>query len=92
VKTLANCKSAEKRIRVAKVKTLANTMKKSALRTSIRRFNEAIASSDESAKELLGKSFKLIDSAVSKNILHKNTGARRKAKLARMLNSMQVAK
>lgn len=89
---MANCKSAEKRVRVIRTKTLENSIKRSELKTAIRKFTEAVASKSESANELLQKCFKSIDKAVSKNILHKNTGARRKFKLAKMLNAVEEAK
>ncbi len=33
-------------------------------------------------------SYKIIDKAVSKNLIHKNTGARRKSQITRFLNSL----
>lgn len=43
-----------------------------------------LKSEDELApvQKLLGEAYKEIDQAITKGILHKNTGARRKAKLA----------
>ncbi len=84
---MPNIKSAVKRVEVTKAKTLKNTIRKSALKTAIKRCNEAIESKEGSASEVLNKTIKTIDKAASKNILHKNTAARRKSKLAKALNA-----
>jgi len=84
---LPNIKSAIKRVEVTKTKTLKNTIKKSALKTAIKKCNEAIVSKDASASTLLNSTAKTIDKAAAKNILHKNTAARRKSKLAKALNA-----
>jgi small subunit ribosomal protein S20 len=87
VKNLPNIKSAIKRVKVAKAKTLKNAIRKSALKTSIRKTKEAIANNDPSASEALKHAIKLIDKAAAKNVLHKNTAARRKSKLMKALNA-----
>ncbi|NMA33078.1 MAG: 30S ribosomal protein S20 [Clostridiaceae bacterium] len=84
---MANTKSAAKRVLVIKKKTLRNNMKKSALRTSIKKCREAIAANSESAQDILKDTIKAIDKAASKNILHKNTAARRKSQLVRAFNA-----
>ena len=84
---MPNIKSAIKRVEVTKTKTLKNTIKKSALKTAIKKCNEAIVSKDASASTLLNSTAKTIDKAAAKNILHKNTAARRKSKLAKALNA-----
>ncbi len=84
---MPNIKSAIKRVEVTKAKTLKNTMRKSALKTAIKKCNEAIVSKDESAAAVLNNTAKTIDKAASKNILHKNTAARRKSRLAKALNA-----
>lgn len=84
---MPNIKSAIKRVKVLKTKTLQNTLKKSALKTSIRKVKEAISSKDESAATLLKNATSAIDKAAAKNMLHKNTAARRKSRLAKALNA-----
>ncbi len=84
---MPNIKSAIKRVETAKRKTLRNTAAKSALKTSIKKCNEAIQSKDAAASDVLSTTVKAIDKAVSKNIIHKNTAARRKSKLAKALNA-----
>jgi len=84
---LPNIKSAIKRVEVAKKKALKNSMRKSALKTAIKKCNEAIAANGASASSVLNATIKAIDKAAAKNVIHKNTAARRKSKLAKALNA-----
>ena len=77
-----------KRVKVTEVKTLRNSMIKSALKTSIRKCKEAIAKKDINSAEALKCAIVSIDKSVSKNILHKNTAARKKSKLVKALNAL----
>ena len=83
---MPNIKSAIKRVKVSKVKTLKNSIKKSVLKTTIKKCKEAIATNDASAATILKTTIETIDKSAAKNILHKNTAARRKSKLAKALN------
>jgi len=85
---LPNIKSAIKRVKVTKAKTLRNSMRKSALRTSIKKCKEAIAENSAAAAEVLKNTVKAIDKAAAKNTIHKNTAARRKSRLAKALNAV----
>ena len=82
---MPNTKSAIKRVKVAKAKTLKNVMRKSALKSSIKKCKVAIGSG-EGAREALNDTVSLIDKAATKRLIHRNTAARRKSKLARALN------
>jgi small subunit ribosomal protein S20 len=82
-----NIKSAVKRVNVIRKKTLRNTGLKSALKTSIKKFDESLADSNhDSAKAKLVQALISIDKAVTKGILHKNTAARKKSRLTLRLN------
>lgn len=83
---MPNIKSAKKRVKVIKKKTLRNNIQKSILRTSIRKFREAFANKASDIEEIFKNAIKSIDKAVSKNILHRNTAARMKSKLAKKYN------
>ncbi len=85
--SLPNIKSAIKRVKVTQTKTLQNTIKKSALKTSIKKCKEAIATKSDAASDLYKLTTKDIDKAVAKNLLHKNTAARKKSRLAKSLNA-----
>jgi len=88
VKGLANIKSALKRIKVTKFKTRRNKIIVSSLKTSIRRFEDSVkAGNINEAKELYQKVASLIDKAVSKGTLHKNTAARKKSRLSKKLKA-----
>lgn len=84
---MANIKSSIKRVEITKAKTLKNTARKSALKTTIKKCREAIESNDASAKAILSETEKAIDKAVAKHVMHKNTAARTKSKLANALNA-----
>ncbi|MCL6479242.1 MAG: 30S ribosomal protein S20 [Peptococcaceae bacterium] len=89
---MPNIKSAAKRAEVIRKRTLRNQMLKSALRTSIRRFDEAMAgASKEEAKAKLKRALIAIDKAVTKGILHKNTAARKKSRLTLRYNKSMEA-
>ncbi|NMB34582.1 MAG: 30S ribosomal protein S20 [Clostridium sp.] len=85
---MPNIKNAIKRVKTAKSKTLRNNIKRSSMRTNIKKFNEAVANNDTNAENLLKNAVKSLDKSAAKNIIHKNTAARRKSKLAKALNSM----
>jgi small subunit ribosomal protein S20 len=79
-----NIKSAAKRVRITHKRTIRNATTKSALRTSIRRFEEALASANiDNAKLALRKALRALDKAVTKGVIHKNTAARKKSRLTK---------
>jgi len=82
-----NIKSAIKRVRISKKKTLQNSMRKSILKTNIKKCKQAIANNEPNAVEALKLAIKTIDKAAAKNIIHKNTAARKKSKLVKALNA-----
>lgn len=84
---MANIKSSIKRIRIAKVKTLRNRMVKSTVKTFVRKFEDSIASGNmEEAKKLYPRVSHVIDKAAAKGVMHRNTAARKKSRLAIKLN------
>jgi len=88
---MANIKSAQKRIKVTKTKTLKNTMIKSALKTKIKKFEVAVANKNvEEAKANYNVVVKALDMAASKGIIHKNKAARKKSRLATKLTSLSA--
>lgn len=66
----------------------ANSRVKSSVHTAIRRTTEAIATGDADAvKKAYDKASSVIDSAARKGVLHKNTAARKKSRLAAKVTS-----
>ena len=85
---MPNIKSAKKRVKVIEKKTLKNNMIKSAYKTAVKKFEQAIeAGNIEEAKTLFSEATKKIDQACSKGVLVKNTAARKKSGLAKKLNA-----
>ena len=90
---MPNIKSAKKRVIVNDKKNLENKMVKSTVKTAIRKYNDVLASGDVAAAEkLLPQTESVIDSAVSKGIIHKNNAANKKSALAKNLNALRAAK
>ncbi|WP_245589862.1 30S ribosomal protein S20 [Caldanaerobius polysaccharolyticus] len=92
MKFLANTKSAKKRIKVTKVKTLRNRRVKNLVKIAIKDFMNKLNSGDvASATEAYKNAVKVLDKAVTKGVLHKNNAANKKSKLALKLNKMSNA-
>lgn len=86
---MPNIKSAKKRVKVIEKKTLRNQMIKSALKTTIKRFDACVTSGDSAAaKASFSLAVKKLDQAVAKGVMHKNTASRKKSQLARKLNTL----
>lgn len=83
---MPNIKSAKKRVIVTATKNARNKAIKSNLKSTIKKAETAIAEGGDSAEQVR-LAMKRIDQACAKGILHKNTAARRKSKLARKLNN-----
>lgn len=88
---MANIKSAKKRIRVTEAKTLKNKMIKSALKTTIKKFETAVTAKNvDEAKTGFVAVAKSLDMAASKGIIHKNKAARTKSRLSSKLTSLNA--
>jgi small subunit ribosomal protein S20 len=86
---VANIKSQIKRNRQNEKRRLRNKSVKSALKTSVRKFNEAAATGDvEQATVLLREAARKLDKAASKGVIHKNQAANRKSAIAKRLSSL----
>ena len=86
---MPNIKSAKKRVKVISVKTLQNKMFKNSLRTIVKKFNLAVESGDKAAATACyTEAVKMMDKAVSKNLLHKNNAAHKKSQFTHLLNKM----
>ena len=85
---MANIASQKKRILRSERERTENRLLTSTVKTHFRRLESAVEGGDTEAiageqRELVSK----IDKAVQKGALHKNTGARKKAKAARLARS-----
>ena len=92
---MANNKSAEKRIEIHKRNRLRNKYYKTSVRTLIKLFfinldvykTSQNPKDKEKLKDILSSVYSLMDKGTKKNVFHKNTAARKKAKLATYLKS-----
>ncbi len=83
---MANSSTAAKRHRQNIKRRIRNRMAKSELRTNTRKLLELVQSrSTEDAKKQYVSVAGLLDRAVSKGVLHKNTAARKKHRLHKVL-------
>ncbi len=89
---MPNIKSAKKRVLVNAKKAEQNKAIRSAVRTEIKKIDLLIKENKyEEAKAALANAFSVIDSACSKNILHANNAANKKAKLAKKIDAIAVS-
>ena len=92
---MANNKSAKKRILISKRNNLQNRFYKSSVRTLTKKFLKDLetykssqsTTDKEKVQIVLNSIYSLIDKGSKKNVYHKNTAARKKAKLAALLKS-----
>ena len=88
---MANIKSAKKRVITSQVRAERNKAIKSRVKTYIKKVEAAVAAGDKAAaNEALPVAIAEIEKAASKGIFHKNAAARKVAKLAHKLNSMNA--
>ncbi|MDR1070122.1 MAG: 30S ribosomal protein S20 [Gracilibacteraceae bacterium] len=80
---MPNIKSAIKRVRLNGLRNQRNTAARSALKTSLRRFEESLGRED--AVNNFQKACCALDKAKSKGLIHKNKAARKKSRLAKRL-------
>ena len=87
---VANTKSAEKAARQAEKHRARNVALRSRMRTAVRSVTAAIAAGNkETARNSYQKAVPVIDSLVSKQIIHRNKAARHKSRLAARIRAMQ---
>jgi small subunit ribosomal protein S20 len=88
---LANIKSAIKRAKTNEVRRARNASQKSAMRTAVKKFLTAVEQQDkEKAVVLFKEATCSLDKAVTKGLIHKNTAARKKSRLAKRLQALEA--
>jgi small subunit ribosomal protein S20 len=86
---VANIKSQQKRILTNERARQRNQSVRSALRTAVRGFREAVeAGEKDKAGDLLVSTSRQLDKAASKGVIHKNQAANKKSALALALNKL----
>ncbi|HIE04893.1 MAG TPA: 30S ribosomal protein S20 [Candidatus Latescibacteria bacterium] len=86
---MPHTRSAKKNMRKSHKARLRNRSAKSAMRTAIRKV--LASSSPEEATEALRRATSVIDRTAKKGIIHKNTAARYKSRLARIVQNLVQA-
>ena len=84
---LPNIKSAMKRVKIAERNNLRNRMVRSEMKTTIKKYNEAVNTGSEDSRELMSKAIRVVDKAASKGAIHKNAANRKKAQIARKMQA-----
>ena len=100
VHSVANNKSAKKRIQIAERNRLINKSYKSTVRTLTKKTieycekykKEPNNDNKNLVKSSLNKAFSLIDKAVKKNVIHKNNGANKKSKINNFVKNTLITK
>ena len=89
---MANNPGAKKAIRKIAARTEVNTARRSRVRTFLKKFDAAIAGGDvEAAKTAFLDAQSELMRAVSKGVVHKNTGARKVSRLHAQLRKLATA-
>ncbi len=96
---MANIKSAIKRVKIAERNRLRNKSYSSAVKTLMKKVFAAVdsysaAPSPEKMQEVqlrISDAYSKIDKAVKTGVLHRNNGARKKARLAKALKPLSPA-
>lgn len=90
---MPNKQSAKRRVRTSEKNRLYNRYWKSRCKTATKRVIESIAAGDtELATKRLDMAQSVLDKAVVKGVVHKNTAARRKSNLAAKVKALATAK
>ena len=88
---MPNIKSAKKRVIVSEKKTAENKSDKSIVKTALKKMNAAIAAGDvQAAKTTYQEVCSVLDKAVAKGIIHKNTAANKKSGFAVRINALNA--
>ena len=83
---MPNIESAIKRMRQDRKRRVANRSKRSRMRTEIKRFRSLVSEKKlDEARALLPSVYSVIDKTAQKGVIHSNTAARYKARLAKSL-------
>ena len=86
---MANIKSQIKRNRTNEKARQRNKAVKSSLKTSVRKFREAVEAGDAAAaNERAREATRALDKAASKGVIHKNQAANRKSSIARQASAL----
>lgn len=79
--------AAKKAVRRDEKRTRVNLRRKRTMKEAIKRVEDLVSDGDfEEAKEALPEAQKAIDKAAKKNVIHENNAARKKSRLAKLVD------
>lgn len=88
---MANTPSAKKAVRKIAARTEVNKARRSRVRTSMRKFEDAVIQNDKTAAQA---AFKAVEPevmrAVSKGVIHKNAAARKISRFSKWLKGLEA--
>lgn len=82
---MAHTRSSKKRIRQSARHAVRNRQQRSALRTMVRKVRSA--ATQQEARAAFQTAQRLLDRAARKHLIHRNTAARHKARLQKLIRS-----
>lgn len=86
---MANTSSAKKALRVAERRSVINLRHRRALKEARKDVLKAVTAKDKTtAQSLMSKAYKEIDKAAKVGVIHKNTAARYKSRLAAKVKAL----
>ena len=86
---MPNIKSAKKRVLVHRARTMENKAARSALKTTLKKFEAAVAQGSRSeADDAYRTAARSLDRAAAKGLIHRNKAANKKSGMALRLNKM----
>ena len=84
---MATSKQAIKRVRQNEKTHARQKGQSTAIRTAMKRVEQAVSENAENTQEVLNYANKALDKAVVKGLIHKNKAAREKSRLQRLVNN-----
>ncbi len=84
---MANTRSAGKRIKQNLKRRLRNRAVRSTIRSSVKSARAAVTEKTPQAREAVLEAIRILDRAASRGIIHRNTAARKKSALTRLVAS-----
>jgi len=79
-------KSAKKAVQSSRRKKAFNDQRKRAMKEIIKKIEKMVKTNKAEAGQMLSSAFKAIDKAAQKGTIKKNTAARRKSRLSRLVS------
>jgi small subunit ribosomal protein S20 len=84
---MANTKSAKKRAEKSAEQRDLNRAIRSKMRTAVKKVRKAAEGGEATAAAMLAETIRVIDSTAKKGVIHKNTAARTKSRLSKLVRA-----